>query len=70
MKTGPSVGEGGHSETTQRGHVEIWASVILQVLDHEQQMERKKTIQVGAKRSAESLSDKWEKQKRKQLKGW
>lgn len=41
-------------------------SLILQELEHEQQMHRKKSIQVGAKRGIETLSEKVKKKKEKE----
>lgn len=51
MKAGPSMGREGCSE--HQPEVQIQNSFILEVLEHEQQMERKKSIRVRAKRGAE-----------------
>lgn len=60
----PICGERGTLRAPARGA--RWKpgdSLILEVLEHEQQMEGKKSIQMGAKRAAETLSEKWKKKK-------
>lgn len=68
MKAGPSTGRG--MLRAPGGNV---GTLILEVLENEQQMERKNSKQVGAKVGAGTWSEKWEKKKKrkeeKSLKG-
>lgn len=63
MKAGPSEWREGCSEQQPEGPGGNLGTLMLQGVEQEQQLERKKSIQVGAKRGAEASLEKGKKEK-------